>query len=261
MKTVLFTIIALTLAILASCSRKTNPEPSEHGYFVKTIKLTFPTSGATRESTFDYDDKNRINIFQFKIGGLTYKTTFDYNPQGLISRCDIDVLDTTLGRSYGYIYEFRYDNDILVEYKLNSTTYPVIYSPVNNSYAISFRLYYWDANNNLKGITNIAGSTTFLDINYLSGYGVFKEDKVQMAFAIFSNHLAGGTDPGSFHHAMEHFAFSKNEIGSFNLPGSIKYFFTSSRDDQGNIKTYEVKNNAGDLIRRYTITYEKRNIE
>ncbi|TKC07450.1 hypothetical protein [Pedobacter frigoris] len=261
MKTVLFTIIAAILVILASCSKKNNPEPRQQGYFVKTIQLTFPTSGAIRESTFGYDEKNRINNFDFKIGTLTYKTVFAYNELDLVTRADMDVLNTALGRNYGYIYEFRYDDDILVEYKFNSTTYPVTYNPVNSSYAISFRLYYWDANNNLKRITNSAGSTTYLDINSLSGTGVFKEDKVQMAFAIFSDHLAGGTDPGPFHHAMEHFAFSKNEIGGFNLPGPVRYFFTSTRDDQGNITTYEVKNNAGDLLRRYAITYEKRDIE
>lgn len=261
MKTVLFTIIAAIMLIMASCSKKSTPEPKQQRYFVKTIQLTFPVGGAIRESTFEYGEKNQIKNFEFKIGGITYKTAFIYNDLGLVTRADMDALYTVAGHSYGYIYEFKYHDDILVEYKRNGTVYPVTYNAVNNSYAISFQLYYWDANNNLKKITNSAGSTTFLDINYLSGTGVFKEDKVQMAFAIFSDHLAGGTDPRPFHHAMEHFAFSKNEIAGFTLHGPIRYHLTSTRDDQGNITTYEVKNATGDLIRRYAFTYEKRNIE
>ena len=59
---------------------------------------------------------------------------------------------------------------------------------------------------------------------------------------------------------MEHFAFNKNEIGRFTLHGPIRYHFTSTRDDHGNIVTYEVKNNDGYLVRRYAITYKLREV-
>jgi len=245
---------------MVSCSKKNDPEPKQQEYFVKTIKLTFPLGGLFRESTFEYDERNRIKDFDFKIGSITYKTLFIYNDLGLITRANMDVSFAGPDRRYGNIFEFEYTEEILSAYKKNGTRYPVTYNAANNSYVISFQRYHWDVNNNLTKITHSTSGTSFLDINYLSGTGVFKEDHVQMAFAIFSDELARASDPRPIHHAMEHFAFSKNEIGNFSLPGSINYYLSCIRDGEGNIVSYEMKNHAGDLLRKYELTYEKRDM-
>jgi len=258
MKTTLLLILSILFTIITSCSKKDSPDPREYGFFVKTIQLTYPNAGAIRASIFEYNEKNQIKYFEFNIGTITYKSALTYTDQDLISRVDMDVFYTVPAHNYGYIFEYSYENDILLDYKLNGTRYPVNFNAANKSYGISTRLYHWDVNNNLKKITNSAGGSTFIDINYLSGSGIFKEDKVQMALAIFSDHLARSSDPRPYHHVMEHFAFSKNEIGSYNLPDYVSYHLKAIRDDQGNINSYEIHNADGVLLRRYALTYEKR---
>lgn len=261
MKTIVKIVsIIVILVVMFSCSKKKRNEPElkKQEYFVKKIERVFPEDGAIRKSTFGYDEKNRIKEFEFVANTVTYQTKFTYNDLDLIIRADQDMFFAGSDRSYGKILEFKYAADKLIDYVEDGVSAPVTYNASNNSYTVLSKVFYWDANNNLKRI--ISGSRIRVDVSYLSGKGVFKIMPVQMALVIFSENV-GKTISLSYTASMDNLVFSKNEIASLNDNEIRANYFSNIRDEHGNIIQTDVKNETGVLIRRYTFVYELRDVE
>ncbi|HTN36133.1 MAG TPA: hypothetical protein VL053_03610 [Arachidicoccus sp.] len=249
---------ALTIGLISCGKKKDNSPAIPKGYFVKTIELTFPGGSIIRSASFGYDDNNRIKNFEFNANGVIYQVVYTYNEHGLIVRADQDQIFTSSGRRFGKIFEFIYDGDVLIEHKENDLSYPVTYNAAENSYSDLYRTYYWDANNNLKKVKFL--SHIEVEINYLSVKGVFDLDRPQMALAIFMSNVARAVDlrnPVS----MDLYAFGTKEIGNVKEDDIKMHYFASTRDDNGNITKTEVSNVDGDVTRRYSYTYELREIK
>lgn len=254
------TILIFLTLVVVSCGKKNSAEPRDkkEGYFIKTIERTLPLNGEIRRTSFRYDDENRIKNLEFTVNTVKYQTVFTYNESDLITRIDQNLFYDGTDRAYGSIMEFKYTATKLNEYIEDGTSFPVTYSVTNNSYTCNGKIFHWDANNNLKRIT--IGERKKLDINYLSYSGIFKIQPVQMALAIFNENV-GRTVSLSYTAAMDNYVFSKNVISNLNDNELRMNYFTSLRDDNENIIQTDVKNAAGDLIRRYVYTYELRDEE
>lgn len=253
MKTLIqIAIVCFIVTTIISCSKKKGPEPRPQGYFVKTIQCTFPASSADRNSSFTYDEKNRIKEFRFSFSAHIFNALFQYNDLDLITRIDQTRTSNTTGAITESKLEFRYAGRILSEYALAGTFELTTYNAAANSYNVGERTYTLDAENYIKRID--IGTSNRMLVNYLSSPGLFTNPiQNQIAMYIF------GYD-SFIYYQDDIYYWSGKELGS-TIQFGTNYTYNVVRDDHGNMVQLDVKNATGGLYKRFTYTYELRDLE
>lgn len=242
--------ICFMVSGIISCSKKKSSEPKPQGYFVKTIKCTFPARSIDRNSSFTYDEKNRIKEFKFSFSEYVYNALFQYNDLDFITRIDETKTSRTTEEVTEKVIEFRYAARILNEFRLYGTSWLVTYNPAANSYKLFNSTFTLDADNGIKRIDEVSNR---LVVNYLPSSGVFPNSfQHQIAMHIYGNQ-------NFLYYQDDIYYWSGKEIGSTNQYGTT-YTYNSVRDDHGNIVQVDVKDAAGDLNKRFIYTYELRDL-
>ena len=256
MKIINFLAIAgYFLLTLSSCRKKSDPPPPKpEGLFVKTVTCTFPVTENQRTVSFEYDDSNYIKKLTFDASGLIMTGIYSYNEQGLIYHIDQVITPKASGVRYPNVLKFNYVAGILNEFTTQETVYPVLYNAAANSYSYLNLTYDLDETGRLKNLS--VPASNLVNASYLTDKGIFYAPTSQIALHI---HLCTFIRSafGSYIPFIDLYAFSGSELANIRIEG-VQYNLSAIRDDGGNIVQTDVKRITGELVFRYTYTYESR---